>query len=129
MAQQNAEPTLYQLEGHDLHLTYSTTTIAGQPQFGYQGALGTRTLSGNEIRTQQSELGTLVSVTLVPTVDATSVTLTVLIPSFNMGDQNEQSFKTLAIQARHAGPDTVQVGARESYEVFHVHGRAKVVMS
>ena len=128
MAQQSAEPTLYELEGHDLYLTYSTTSIAGQSQFGYQGALGARTWSGNEIRTQQSELGTLVSVTLVPTVDATSVTLTVLIPGFNMGGQNTQSFKTLAIQATHAGPDTFQVGARESYEVFHVHGTAQVVM-
>ncbi|HJT59633.1 MAG TPA: hypothetical protein VJ761_24200 [Ktedonobacteraceae bacterium] len=129
MTQQSAAPTLYELKGHDLHLTYSTTTITGQAQFEYQGALGAHTLNGNEIRTQESELGTLVSVTLVPTVDATSVTLTILIPSFNLGNQNEQSFKTLAIQATHAGPDTFQVGARESYEVFHVHGTAKLVLS
>lgn len=129
MTQQSAEPTLFELKGHDLNLTYSTTNIAGQPQFQYQGALGSRALSGNEIRTQQSELGTLVSVTLVPTVDATYVTLTVLIPSFNMGGQNEQSFSTLAIQATHAGPDTFKIGARESYEVFHVHGTARVAIS
>ncbi len=129
MAQQGAEPTLYELKGHDLHLTYSTTTISGQPQLEYNGALGSRTLSGNEISTQQSELGTLVSVTLAPSLDATFTTLTILIPSVNMGGQNEQSFKTLAIQATHAGPDTFQIGARESYEVFHVHGTAKVVMS
>ena len=128
MTQTSPEPTLFELKGHDLHLTYSTTTMTGQPEFGYQGPLGSHTVTGTSIRRQESELGTLVSVTLVPSVDASSVTLTLLLPSINLGGQPEQSFKTLAIQATHAGPDTVQVGARESYEVFHMHGTARLVM-
>lgn len=127
MTTQSAAPNQFDLKGHDVHVTYSTTSFAGQPQFGYQGAHGEHTLTGEQIRTQQSELGTLISVTLVPSADATSVTLTILLPSFNLAGHNEQSFKTLAIQTTHAGPDTVSTGARETYEVFHLHGTAQLV--
>lgn len=129
MTTQNAAPNLFDLKGHEMHVAYSTTSFAGQPQFGYQGTHGAHSLTGEQIRTQQSELGTLISVTLVPSVDATRVTLTILIPSFNLAGQHEQSFKTLAIQTTHAGPDTVNTGARESYEVFHLHGTAQIVES
>ena len=128
MTQTSIQPNIFELKGHDLHLTYTPRTFTGQPEFSYQGSLGSHTATGNSIGRQESELGTLVSVTLVPSVDATTVTLTLLIPTFNMGGQGEQSFKTVAIQTTHAGPDTIQVGARESYEVFHLHGTAKLVM-
>ena len=129
MTQTSVEPTVFELKGHDLHLTYRTiTTFTSQPEFGYQGPLGSHIAKGNEIRKQASELGTLVSMTLMPTVDATYITLTLLIPSIKLGGQREQPIKTIAIQATHAGPDTFQVGARESYEVFHVHGTASLVL-
>ena len=128
MTQTSVQPNIFELKGHDLHLTYTSRSFTGQPEFGYQGPLGSHTMTGTGISRQESELGTLVSVTLAPSVDATTVTLTLLIPTFNMGGKNEQSFKTVAIQATHAGPDTVQVGARESYEAFHLHGTARLIM-
>jgi hypothetical protein len=129
MTQQSSQPNQFDLSGHDMHITFSRTSFTGQPQFGYQGALGSHTVQGDQIRTQESELGTLVSVTLVPSVDAQTVSLTVVLPNINLAGQQEHSFKTIAIQTTHAGADTIGVGARESYEVFHLHGTAKLVMA
>lgn len=129
MMQQSTQPNQFDLSGHGVQITFSSTSFAGQPLFGYQGALGSHTAQGDQIRTQESELGTLVSVTLVPSVDAQTVCFTVVLPSINLAGQEEQSFKTIAIQTTHAGPDTVRVGARERYEVFHLHGTAKFIVS
>ena len=129
MTQQSTQPNQFDLRGHDVQVTYSSTSFSGQPQFGYQGTLGSHTAQGEQIRTQESELGTLISVTLVPSVDAQTVSLTVVLPSINLAGQQEQSFKTIAIQTTHAGPDIISIGARERYEVLHLHGTAKFVTS
>lgn len=129
MTTQNETANRFDLHGHGIHVTYSTTSLTGQPQFDYQGTHGEHTFTGEQIRTEQSELGTLVSVTLVPSIDAIRITFSILIPTFNMAGQTEQPFKTLAIQMTYAGPGIIHTGARATYEVFHLHGTAHVVES
>jgi len=129
MTTQNEAANQFDLKGHGIHVTYSTTSLTGQPQFDYQGTHGEHTFTGEQIRTQQSELGTLVSVTLVPSIDSTRITLSILLPSFNMAGQSEQPFKTLAIQTTYAGAILVHAGARATYEVVHLHGTAHIIES
>ena len=128
---QSHDPTLYELRGENVRITYSTSSINGQPQFSYQGpeiAENTRTFTGAAIRTQASELGTLVSVTLIESVDAQRIAVTLLVPTIHLiGQETEQSFKTLAIVTETFGilPHT---GAQPTYHGVHLHGTAKLAV-
>ena len=62
-------PNLYQLQGKNLHVTYSTSGIDGRAHFSYQDTHQSLSFRGDEIRTQETEIGTLVSVTLRRTGD------------------------------------------------------------
>lgn len=130
MARQN----LFELTGDGgLGITYSTDSITGQSQLTYRsGTIGERTFTGADIRTEQSELGELVTVTLERTsgVDAVSTnTLTVLLPMLpevEIGDTT--TFESLAIFASSmGGPDIMPTPPH--FEVKSLHGMARAIES
>src|SRR5262249_4278839 len=57
-------PNLYQLQGKHLHVSYSTSGFDGRPHFTYQDAHQNLNFAGDDIRTVQTEIGTLVTVTI-----------------------------------------------------------------
>jgi hypothetical protein len=73
---------------------------------------------GEQIRTQENEIGRLVTVTLQAVEDGDSTLLTLLVPRVNLGDMGEQAIKTIAILTTErwsiAGPSLV-TGAVQSY--------------
>ena len=77
-------PNLYELSGRNLHITYSTTGVDGQPHFSYQDLQQTRSFSGDQIRRVEAEVATIVSVTFAPSVDFGGHTFSVLIPRVNL---------------------------------------------
>lgn len=101
---------------------YSTTSEDGQPHLSFNN----HTFTGNEIRSQKSELGSLVTVILKSVADGDTLTLILLVPDVNLGRTTEQPIKTLAIMTTNrntiAGPP---VGARQIYEVLNLQGTAK----
>ena len=62
-------PNLYQLSGKHLNITYSTSGIDGKPHFSYQDLQQTLNFTGDQIRSVETEIGTLVTVTIRMTVD------------------------------------------------------------
>jgi hypothetical protein len=129
MTQQENQPNLFELSGDGVQIIYSTTGIDGQPHFSYQGSYGSQeslTFTGTEIRTQQSELGTLVSVSLLRTIDAGATVLTLLLPYVKLTGQDAQSFETLAIITQTFGILPHQ-GAQPTYQVVTLSGSARMV--
>jgi hypothetical protein len=63
---------MFSLAGGDLHVSYSTRGIDGKPHFSYQDPSRSLSFTGDEIRTMEGDLATVVSVTIVRTVDAGS---------------------------------------------------------
>jgi hypothetical protein len=123
MTQQSLEPTLFELTGDGVQITYSTRSFEGPPQFRYND----RTFTGGEIRTQVSELGMEVSVTLqIRLVDVGGTVLTLLLPEVILGETTEQSFQTLAILTNRA--EVVRPGAQLSYTVLRLQGTARLVV-
>ena len=123
MTPQSLEPTLFKLTGDGVQITYSTSSFEGPPQFRYNE----RTFTGEEIRTQASELGTEVSVTLQLRLAAVGGTvLTLLLPEVILGETAAQSFQTLAILANR--PEVVRPGAQLSYTVLTLQGTAWFVV-
>jgi hypothetical protein len=47
------QPNLYQLSGHDVHVTYSRTSFTGQPQFVYQDRSQSKTFTGSQIEVDE----------------------------------------------------------------------------
>lgn len=81
------QPNFYTLSGGGLHVTYSTTSINGQPHLHYASPFITHNFTGNQITTTASPLGTLVTVTIQMTVDTGSTSFTLLVPRVNLNNQ------------------------------------------
>jgi hypothetical protein len=75
------QPTIWNLSGGGTQVSYS---VAG-PHLHYHHGSTIRDFTGNEIRVVQvPDLGTLVSVTILLTVDSGSTTFTVFLPIVNL---------------------------------------------
>jgi hypothetical protein len=122
-------PDLYILQCHGLQVSYSTTSIDGTPRFDYQDSHGTHAFVGDEIQSEETEIGTLVSVTIELTVDRGSTSFSLLVPSVNLGIANSAPISTVGITTRHkfAIPQSLNLGQTELYTVTQLAGSAQHV--
>jgi hypothetical protein len=122
-------PNLYQVSGHHLHVTYSTSGFDGRPHFTYQDATQVLSFTGDQIRTDQTEIGTLVSVTIHLTVDSGSTTFTLLVPRVNLGPSNQAPIATEGITTlnRFSLVPVLDLGQTQRYSVVALTGTASLV--
>ena len=123
MIQQTSVPNLYVFSGDQTTITYSLSEDATLA-LDYQDAKGTLSFVDTEVRRQDSELGTLISVSLKRTVDAGATILTLILPPINMAGQTEQDFETFAIITQSYGILPRQ-GARLTYQALMLEGAAR----
>jgi hypothetical protein len=129
MTQQSETPNQYQLTSNEVQITYTPGNDNGQPELGYQGAHGNLTFTGNDIRSEETLLGTLLTVFLVRTVDTGSVTLTLLVPGVNLAGTAEQPVQTVAIETQNLFSilDRNKPRQTQTYQVYNVQGTAKYI--
>ena len=129
MTQQNQEPNQYQLTGDGLQITYTPGNDNGQPQLGYQGSHGNLTFTANDIRSEETVLGTLITIFLVRTVDTGSVTLTLLLPGVNLAGTTEQPIQTIAIETQNLFSilDRNKARQTQTYQVYNLQGTARYI--
>jgi hypothetical protein len=124
------QPNLYQLSGRDVHVTYSRTSLTGQPQFLYQDRTLSKVFAGDQIETVEvPALGEIVSVTISQTVDLGSTTFSVLLPFVNLLGHTSAAVHTEGITTMHRtslAPPLNQ-GQRETYVVTALRGTASQV--
>lgn len=122
-------PNLYQVQGRHLHVTYSTTSASGQPRFTYQDAHGTQSFEGDAIRGTETEIGTLVTVTIARTVDSGSTSFTLLVPRVNLGQDASVPITTEGITTIHRFSivPAFNHGQTEIYRVDTLRGAARAV--
>ena len=134
MVTPNNEPNQFDLNGigqnTDVHITYSTTSFTGKPLFNYKDSNGTHNFSGADIRTLETEIDTMVTVTLETVPDLHTITLTLIVPDINLSDCATE-FKTIAICTTHktsiGGPNLIK-GALQTYAVIELQGTASSVV-
>ncbi len=99
----------------------------GQPELGYQGSHGNINFTGNDIRSEETMLGTLLTVFLVRTVDTGSVTLTLLLPGVNLAGTAEQAIQTVAIETHNLFSilDRNKARQTQTYQVYNLQGTAQ----
>jgi len=134
-----AAPNLWNLSGGGIHVRYWTFTLGPirqgdePPHFTYHDSHRTLSFHGAEIRSVNvPDLGTLVSVTIVLTVDTGSTTFTVLLPRVNIVSQGPLTsvpVSTEGITTVHAGPigPPFGHGQEEFYTAIPLTGTAAFV--
>ncbi len=124
-ANPNAQaPNLYQLSGRHLNITYSTSGIDGKPHFSYQDLQQTLSFSGDQIRSVETEIGTLVSVTIRLTVDTGGTTFSLLLPRVNIPGEQSVPLQTDGITTLHRFSILPLSGQLDFYTVTRLHGSA-----
>jgi hypothetical protein len=124
-------PNLFSLSGGGLHISYSTSSFGGKAQFTYRDELRTVSFQGDEIRVvPDTDIGTIVSVTIVLTPDAGSTTFSLLLPRVNLpGPGTNVSISAEGITTHHAFSiaPALDHGQRDFYRVKALHGTASNV--
>ena len=123
------EPNLFQLSGAHVHVTYATTGIDGKPSLSYHDAMRSLQFRGDELEITSSLLGTIVSVTILRTVDAGSTSFSVLIPHVNIDQGTPAPVHTRGITTIHRFSlvPALDRGQLDTYTVTLLHGSAQVV--
>ena len=90
-----------------------------------------RHFAGSQIRTLNTEIGELVTVTTQLTVDTGSTSFSVLIPATSLASVTDhKTVATEAILTSHSGPNSVpSTGVHETYQFIPLKGDANFVMS
>jgi hypothetical protein len=126
-----ATPNLFTLSGRHLHVTFASSGIDGRPHFSYHDGMRSEQFTGDEIEiTEKTLLGTLVSVTIMKTVDAGFTTFTVLIPAVNLapaGSSDAIHTEGITTIHRRSIAPALERGQLDSYTVTRLHGTAQVV--
>lgn len=145
VATQDNEPNMFTLRSHegqilgDTHVTYTTSSISGQPQLQYQDPRRSSSFIGEQIRVQDIGIGSMITVDLgESSPDGPTTTLSLLLPYFDTGFRG--SFLTMAISTTHypvpppgsvrnmagiLGPGPVM--AWQSYGALNLRGTASFV--
>ena len=128
MAQKNT-PNQFDLQGPGVSISYSTSGLAGRPQLSFTKGRRTLAFTGNEIGTMDTQIGTLVTVTIAKTVDRDFTTFSFLLPTIQLSTaSSKQSFRTVGVTTVHkstiAGPAK---GPQQTYKVVELRGSASQV--
>ena len=81
-------------------------TLSATPTVVYQDGSSTKTFTGSEILTDQTGLGTLVSVALVLTIDVGGERFGVFLPQLDLTPGQSADFRTVGAYESFSGPDS-----------------------
>ncbi len=122
----------YDLQGRSgLQVTYSSTSFTGDPRFRYADGVTDRSFRGDEIRTEDTSLGTLVTVRLNDVPDLEGTDFTLVVPRVNVEEATTESVRTFGFwtlqRTSIGGPDLVK-GQVQSYRAVGLRGTAQALV-
>jgi hypothetical protein len=125
------EANMYELQNRTVSVSFSATSITGDPLLHYKDREREVNARGEEIRIVQTEIGSLVSITLEPDADAGSLIFSVLIPRVVISARGgEQPVVTQAIYTRSRLPPRLPASVQlQTYDVVKLKGSAAFVVS
>jgi hypothetical protein len=123
------KPTMYELHGAGIHVSYSTTSFSGKPLLTYHDAFQVKNFSGDQINTVQTEIGTLVTVVIHLTIDQGSTTFSLLVPNVILPPSNVANISAEGITTMQKFSIPPPVGQTQFYSVHLLHGTASFVVA
>src|SRR4051812_731026 len=126
-------PNHFQFAGGGINITYLPVGAGGVAHLQYHDAQRTVNFSGDQIRkVEVPDLGTVVSVTLVLTVDSGSTTFSVLIPRTTLqattGSSTHIHTEGITTTHRFSLVPSFNLGQDELYSVTALRGTASNVI-
>ena len=126
-------PDVYEVHGGGISVTYHPTFAGGVPALTYQDSHRTLSFRGDQIRrVDVPDLGTVVSVTLVMTVDTGSTRFSLLVPQVSLPNQLGASThiatEGITTVHRRSPVPAANLGQRDVYTVTPLHGTASMVI-
>jgi hypothetical protein len=115
----NVTPNQFKLHNQEVRITYVTNGFQGGPTFTYDDGQ-VKSFKGPDVRVLRTEIGNLVSVTILKTIDKGSTSYSVLIPIIDLPNAHaHKNFNTAGIKTVHKtllSPDRLE-GTAESVVV------------
>lgn len=122
------QPTLFELQGYGTKISYSTNSRTGRPLLSYEDQHRDLIFIGDDIRAEETEVGTLVTIEIESVPQSHSLTLSFVVPRFYLSEERESAFQTEAILTNHllatGGPDRVG-GQLKTYSSLTLTGKAR----
>ena len=116
------------LKHHQIEVDYTIGVTPGIPALVYQdGSSGPESFTPAQITTDQTGLGTLVSVTLVRSIDTGGERFGFFLPQLDVPRGQSEDFRTVGVYEAFSGPDSVPHRA-PSWRCIELHGTAQTVI-
>ena len=131
MAKELQTANLFELSGDGIQVTYSTTSLTGEPLFIYRDAYISMQFRGRAILLEESRIGQLVIVTLEQVPDSRTVSFTLILPVVKvLPSSTGTNIEVLGISATAhttiAGPG---LGPSMTYRQATLSGTAQFVLA
>jgi hypothetical protein len=121
----------FTLRSRRVSVTYSATSITGQPLMYFRDRQREMSVRGEEIRQVETEIGTMVTITLEPDADAGGLLFTLIVPRVVLATPGvEQTVVTQGIYTRSRLPPRLPASVQlQTYEAVELKGSASLVVS
>ena len=118
---------------HDqVEVEYTLGVIPGIPALVYRdGSYAAKGFIAAEITTDQTGLGTLVSVALATSIDTGGERFGFFLPQLDVPAGESEEFRTAGVYERYSGPDSIlpaSVPREPSWRSIELHGTALMVI-
>jgi hypothetical protein len=81
MVKNMQESNMFELNGGNIQITYSSTSVKGSQLFSYRDSSINRSFSGKEIHSQETDIGELLTIIIKQVSDLQSVSFTLILPN------------------------------------------------
>ena len=116
------------LKHHQVEVDYTLGATPGIPALVYQdGSSAPKSFTSAEITTDQTRLGTLVSVSLVTSIDTGGERFGFFLPQLDVPRGQSEEFRTGGVYERFSGPDSIP-HHDPSWRCIELHGTAQTVI-
>jgi hypothetical protein len=116
------------LRHHHIEVEYTVGITPGLPALTYHdGNSSAMSFTDAEITTDETGLGTLVSVSLLKTVDTGGERFGFVLPELDVPQGQSAHFETVGVYERFSGPDSVPQ-LPPSWRGIELHGTAQTVI-
>lgn len=114
------------LKHHEIEVEYTIGLTPGVPALIYSNGV-TKKFTSAEVTTDETALGSLVSVPLLRSVDTGGERFGFFLPQLNVPRGESEEFTTVGVYERFGGPDSVPQ-RQSSWRCIELHGTAQTVI-
>ena len=119
-----AQANQFTLKGHHIEVEYTIGATPGIPVLHYKDASVSLNFTQADIRTDQTALGSLVSIRLKSSIDTGGTIFAFFLSNIDVPNGQTADFTTVAIREEFSGPNSVP-HRPTTWQSFVMHGTAK----